>query len=189
VTEVQRLHTQRLCLVPGTAELGRAELNDRAHFAEQLGAKVPPAWPPPLNDEDSMTWFTEYVETHPEAVGWAAWYFLLRESDGSYKAVGNGGFKGMPDKSKGVEIGYSILEDHQRQGLATESAGLLIGWAFSHQQVNRIIAQTLPDLRPSIRVLEKQGFTFVGEGLEEGAIMYQLDRASWSISQSVLSLP
>jgi len=75
-----------------------------------------------------------------------------------------------------VEIGYSILEDHQNRGLAPEAVGELIDWAFSHENVHRIIAQTLPDLRPSIRVLEKRGFAFVGDGLEDGAILYQLDR-------------
>ena len=169
------LHTERLCLVPGTAALDRAELNDRAQFARLLGAGVPPEWPPPLNDEASMTWFAEYVEATPDAVGWAAWYFLLKEPDGGLTAVGNGGFKGVPDPSGSVEVGYSILEAHQRRGLATEGVGALIDWAFAHRRVNRIIAQTLPDLRPSIRVLEKLGFTFVGDGLEEGAIMYRLE--------------
>jgi RimJ/RimL family protein N-acetyltransferase len=123
-----------------------------------------------------MRWFTEYVETHPDSVGWAAWYFLLKENDGGLTAVGNGGFKGVPDPAGTVEIGYSILQKHQGKGLAPEGVGALIDWAFSYQEVNRIIAQTLPDLRPSIRVLEKQGFTFVGDGLEHGTIMYQINR-------------
>lgn len=123
-----------------------------------------------------MTWFTEYVEANPDAVGWAAWYFLLKGPGGALTAVGNGGFKGVPDSSGTVEIGYSILESHQRRGLAPEAVGALVDWAFSHVQVQRIIAQTLPDLMPSIRVLEKRNFDFVGDGLEEGAIMFQLDR-------------
>lgn len=170
------LRTDRMWLVPGTAVLGRAELEDRSLFGRLLGARVPEEWPPPLNDEGSMTWFTEYLEASPEAVGWAAWYFLLKRTDGSSVVVGNGGFKGLPDTTGTVEIGYSILERHQRQGLAPEAVGALIGWAFSHDAVRRIIAQTLPDLRPSMRVLEKCGFSFVGQGLEEGAIMYELCR-------------
>lgn len=176
MTGPRRIHTERLCLVPGTAELGRAELGDRRRFARLLGAEVPPAWPPPLNDEASMTWFTEYVEANPDAVGWAAWYFLLKTPRGRLTAIGNGGFKGVPDPSGTVEIGYSILERNQGRGLATEGVGALIDWAFAHRHVNRVIAQTLPDLRASIRVLEKQGFIFVGDGLEDGAIMYQMDR-------------
>ena len=74
----ERLHSERLCLVPGTEELGRAELGDRRRFARLLGAEMFPAWPPPLNDEASMTRFTEYVTAKPDPVGWAAWHFLLQ---------------------------------------------------------------------------------------------------------------
>ncbi len=174
--DTPELQTERLRLIPGTAELGRAEIEDRRLFGRLLEAEVPAAWPPPLNDEGSMTWFTEYVEANPEAVGWAAWYFLQREADGGWAAVGNGGFKGLPDETGTVEIGYSILEAHQRQGLAPEAVGALIGWAFSHEAVGRIVAQTLPGLRPSIRVLEKCGFSFVGPGFEDGAVLYELIR-------------
>ena len=72
-----RLRTGRLEIVPGTPALGRAEMGDRARFAELLGADVPAAWPPPENDEKTMTFFTEYVEKHPDSIGWAAWYILL----------------------------------------------------------------------------------------------------------------
>lgn len=174
-----QLRTERLCLVPGTAALARAELEDPVRFGRLLGARVPSAWPPPLNDEGSMTWFTEYLEAHPDAVGWAAWYFLLSDAAGGRTAVGSGGFKGSPDATGTVEVGYSILEQHQRQGLAPEGVSALITWAFSHDAVRRIIAQTMPDLRPSIRVLEKCGFSYVGQGLEDGAIMYELFREGW----------
>ncbi|MBN1853030.1 MAG: GNAT family N-acetyltransferase [Pirellulales bacterium] len=176
MTETKRLDTKRLSLVAGTAELGRAELDGIAKFALKLGARVPQEWPPPLNDAGSMTWFTEYLETHPDAVGWTAWYFLLKEPDGEYTAIGGGGFKGAPDSTGTVEIGYSILENYQCQGFASEGVHALIEWAFSHADVHRIIAQTFPDSRPSIRVLEKQGFLLIGDGFEDGAILYQLDR-------------
>ena len=53
----------------------------------------------------------------------------------------------------------------------------LIGWAFAHQEVKKIIAHTLPGLAPSIRVMEKCGFVFAGDGnIEDGmqTIRYQL---------------
>jgi RimJ/RimL family protein N-acetyltransferase len=39
------------------------------------------------------------------------------------------------------------------------------------------IAQTLPELAPSIGVLEKCGFRFAGEGGEPGVIRYERGRA------------
>jgi ribosomal-protein-alanine N-acetyltransferase len=168
-----RLQTARLDLVPGTAALGRAELGDRRRFAALLGAEAPASWPPPENDEQSMTFFAEYAETHPDAVGWAAWYILLRGEDGRRTAIGTWGFKGEPDDSGTAETGYSILPEHQRLGYAPEAVSALVNWAFSHSEVTRVIAHTFPDLRQSIRVLEKCGFTFAGAGAEDGTVRFE----------------
>ena len=159
-----RLRTGRLEIVPGTPALGRAEMGDRARFAELLGADVPAAWPPPENDEKTMTFFTEYVEKHPDSIGWAAWYILLCGEDGRKTAIGTCGFTAKPDETGTVETGYSILPEHQRRGYAPEAVAALVEWAFSHPMVERIIAHTFPDLRASIRVLEKCGFALVGAG-------------------------
>ena len=175
---MRTLRTARLEIVPGTAALGHAEIGNRARFAALLGAEVPAAWPPPENDEQSMTFFTEYVEKHPDGVGWAAWYILLCNEDGRRMAIGTCGFKGGPDEEGTVETGYSILEDHQRRGYAPEAVAALVNWAFGHLEVRRIIAHTFPDLRPSIRVLEKCGFTFAGAGTEEGTIRFERHRSS-----------
>jgi hypothetical protein len=64
-----KLETKRLLLIAGTSIIGRAELEDRTRFAEILNAEVPLSWPPPLNDKDSMKWFTEYMENNPDAIG------------------------------------------------------------------------------------------------------------------------
>jgi ribosomal-protein-alanine N-acetyltransferase len=92
--------------------------------------------------------------------------------------LGSAGFKGIPDNGL-VEIGYSMLEEHQRNGYCTEAVHALIGWAFRYPDVNKVIAHTLPDLLPSIRVMEKCGLVFVGNGpVEDGmqTIRYELTR-------------
>ena len=174
------LQTDRLTLVAGTSELGHAELEDRERFGLLLEADIPPAWPPPLNDANSMMWFTRYIESNPGSEGWVAWYFLLKRPAQKPLAVGNGGFKGKADTSGTVEVGYSILEEYHRNGLAPEAVKALIRWAFTHNEVNRVIAHTFPKLRPSIRVMEKCGLTFAGNGSEEGTIMYALPREIFS---------
>ena len=72
------------------------------------------------------------------------------------EAIGNGGFKGRPDADGSVEVGYSVMENYQRNGFAPEAVEALVDWAFGYREVQRVIAQTLPELRPSIRVLENQ---------------------------------
>ena len=118
-------------------------------------------------------------EAHPGEYGWGVWYFLLRDDlSGSRVAIGNGGFKGPPTAEGAVEIGYSLLVEHHGKGYATEAIGALLAWAFGQPEVRLVIAETLPQLIPSIRLLEKCGFRFVGPGSdpEPGAIRYELPR-------------
>lgn len=77
-----------------------------------------------------------------------------------------------------VEVGYSIMPAFQRLGLASEAVAALIDWAFSDPGVQLVTAETLPSLPASIRVLEKNGFQFLGAGSEEGVIRYGRNRLS-----------
>ena len=171
-----RLFTPRLELVAATLELAQAEIDDLSALADLLKVSTPMSWPPPLNDEHSQRSFLATLQkAEPGAAGWGLWFCLRREPR---ELVGNAGFKGSP-RNGFAEIGYSMLEAHQRNGYCTEAVRALIAWAFEHQGVQAVIAHTLPGLRPSIRVLEKCGFEFVGEGvIEDGmqTIRYELPR-------------
>lgn len=169
-----RLITTRLELVAGTIELARAEINDLAAFATLLRVPKPEIWPPPLNDENSQRYFfTSLEQAGPGDAGWNLWFCIRRERR---ELLGSAGFKGSP-RDGVVEIGYSMLEAHQRNGYCTEAVSALIGWAFANTEVKLVIAHTLPDLRPSIRVMEKCGFRFAGQGpIEDGmqTVRYEL---------------
>lgn len=170
------IHTARLDLIPGTQSLLEAELEGRAAFARQITASVPESWPPPLYDADAIRWVLERFQADDAGLRvWGFRYFVLRD-EASGVAVGAGGYKGPPDGEGAVEIGYSILPEYQRRGLASEAVQGLVGRAFETPDVTRVIAETLPDLTPSIGVLEKTGFALVGEGSEDGVIRFQRDR-------------
>ena len=174
-----RLTTTRLELVAGTVALAKAEIDDLPVLARLLDVPLPAHWPPPLNDESSQKFFLgALLNAAPRHAGWHLWYCVLREPRA---LLGSAGFKGIPADGL-VEIGYSILEEHQRNGYCTEAVRALIGWAFQHPEVNIIIAHTLPSLLPSIRVMEKCGLTFAGHGpLEDGmqTVRYELTRESF----------
>lgn len=173
------LTTNRLELVAGTVELAEAETSNLTSFALLLEVPTPPAWPPPLNDEHSQKYFLDSLRSSgPEDAGWNLWFCILREPRA---LVGVAGFKGTP-KAGVAEIGYSMLETHQRKGYCTEAVAALIDWAFAHREVQAVIAHTLPELMPSIRVMEKCGLVFAGEGpIEDGVrtVRYQLTRGSF----------
>jgi RimJ/RimL family protein N-acetyltransferase len=97
--------------------------------------------------------------------GWNLWFCIRRKAP---ELVGVAGFKGSP-KDGFVEIGYSMLEAHQRNGYCTEAVRVLVCWALQNRAVRVVVAHTLPELTPSIRVLEKCGFLLVGDGpIEDG---------------------
>lgn len=172
----QVIHTVRLELVAATVELAEAEINNLTELSEMLAVSKPASWPPPLNDEHSQRHFLESLrKAQAVDAGWNLWYCIRQKQR---ELLGNAGFKSSP-KAGFVEIGYSMLEVHQRNGYCTEAVKALIHWAFQHQAVRTIVAHTLPGLTPSIRVMEKCGMVFAGNGpLEDGlqTIRYELTR-------------
>lgn len=171
-----RLLTPRLELVAGTVQLAQAEINNLPALAHLLDTPTPASWPPPLNDKHSQKYFLASLQkADARDAGWNLWFCIRREPR---ELIGNAGFKGSP-KDGLVEIGYSMLEKHQLQGYATEAVRGLLSWAFQSPEVQRVVADTLPGLGSSIRVMEKSGFAFVGDGpVEDGmrTIRHELTR-------------
>ena len=169
-----RLHTERLELVAATPESEHAAGKGRDELAAHLRARATQAWPPPLAEDVQGVWET-LLREDPQAHGWTSWYWLLLEPDAAPLLVGYGGFKGRPANGA-CEVGYSVIESHHRRGLATEGTRALVDWAFTHDDVQLVSAHTLPDLVPSIGVLDKLGFSCAGAGEEEGTLRYELRR-------------
>lgn len=171
MTPINELRSPRLRLVAATPALIAADLAGGAALAEYLGAEVPATWPPEYYDESAMSWTLKQLED-PAQLGWSSFYLLA-----GGRLVGLCGFKGPADSSGTVEIGYGLVPQTQGQGYATEAANTLIDHAFGMAQVTRVIAETLPALAPSIRVLERAGFRLIGEGSERGVIRFELTRS------------
>jgi len=163
--------TDRLRLVAGTEVLAAAEIEDRVEFARLLGALVPKTWPPDIL-RDVLGYFYGLHKEHPGWEGWLAWYAIRIDSDHPI-LCGSIGFRGPPDKRGMVEIGYSVLPEFRRQGLATEMVAGIIRWAKHQPEARQIEAETSIDGGASIRVLEKNGFIRVGAGLEPNTIRLQ----------------
>jgi RimJ/RimL family protein N-acetyltransferase/uncharacterized damage-inducible protein DinB len=164
------MQTRRLRLIPATADLIRADLAGPATLAAALSLETPEAWPPEHYDAPAMQYTLARFEE--DQGDWTLHYIVA----GDGRLAGIVGYKGRPASDGTVEIGYSVLEQYQQQGIATEAAGALIEHAFRSSEVVRVIADTLPELLPSIRVLEKNGFRLIGGGAEPGVIRFELLR-------------
>lgn len=168
--------TKNLQLIACTLEIAQAELSDKSKFSQLLNASVPNTWPPGFNDDETILFIINKLQSAPEQSGWWSWYFVLKDVVTPSIVIGYGGFKGKPTSDGIVEIGYSILPEFQNLGYGTEAIKALVSWAFAHPEVQQVIAETLPELKASQRVLEKSHFTYIGQGSEEGIIRYQLSR-------------
>lgn len=169
------IRTPRLELIASEPRVAQDEAADGARWHTALDVPRPGTWPPPLNDRASVTWFARRITANPAALGWYAWYVVGVR--GGRTLIGNCGFKGPPDSIGSVEIGYSLLPEHQHCGFGTELASALVTWAFGHRSVARIMAETLPELVASVRVLEKHGFQLVGRGSTPESILFELRRS------------
>jgi ribosomal-protein-alanine N-acetyltransferase len=170
------LESRRMTLVAATEELVAADLESPEALAAAIGAEIPDNWPPELYESTAMRVALEQLRDSSEQ-GWSIWYLLSKKHDVP-KVMGLCGFKGKPDAVGSVEIGYSIMRQFQMQGYATEAVERLVVWAFSHQNVVEVSAETLPYLRKSIRVMEKNGFRFTGPGSEQGVVRYAIGKST-----------
>jgi RimJ/RimL family protein N-acetyltransferase len=83
---------------------------------------------------------------------------LLRTSS----LVGIISLQKIENVSKNAQIGYWIGKKYWNAGIATESIGLLIRYAFQILRLHKVYANVLVTNRASIHVLEKNGMKIEG---------------------------
>jgi RimJ/RimL family protein N-acetyltransferase len=166
-----KLFTPRLELVSATLEMVTADLHQRERLEALLRARIGDGWPPPLVNVEAMRRMKNALVQDPALGGWTTWYWITRRPR---VLIGLSGFKTKPVRGQ-VEIGYTVLSAWQRRGYATEVVRAMIDWAFANG-VHRVIAETLPELVASQRVLEKCCFKLRGQGSEAGVLRYECRR-------------
>lgn len=167
--------TARLRLVPFSPEhlLGLIEAPER--FQEGSGfraaeglrdfyvsGEIPPAW-------------LESLRAAKAADPWVHGFAVVHRESG--QVIGSVGFKGPPDGEGMVEIAYGIVPGFQGRGYATEAAAAGVAFALGDDRVRLLRAHTLPAGDASKRVLEKCGFTHVGEMVDpEDGLVWRWER-------------
>lgn len=160
------MQTERIELVVFSPENFLALIESEAAFARSFGKPAASGFRGlVVSGEVSPDWLARLRATtgpNPWTCGLA---IIDRASD---QVIGSVGFVGPPDERGMVEIAYGLAPDYQGRGLATEAAALGVAFASSDPRVRLIRAHTLPERNASCRVLEKNGFAFVGEVIVEG---------------------
>jgi RimJ/RimL family protein N-acetyltransferase len=109
------------------------------------------------------------------------WGSFLAMDPASRLVVGVCGYKGPPDPDGAVEIAYFTLPMYEGRGYATAMAALLTARAGTPPPARTVRAHTLPERNASVRILEKLGFTHLGQVVDpEDGPVWRWERAPGS---------
>lgn len=111
------------------------------------------------------------LNTEDEARGWIAWLaakcnihdpcvVLAIELKNGGEVVGLIGVAPKKELDNEIEILFSVADEHQGNGYATEAGEVLIRWMFENTGRERLSAIVKPLNKASRRVIEKLGFTY-----------------------------
>ncbi len=153
------IETSRLELRPCELSHFEAILHDEQRLASLLDAGIAEDWLGFPAAQEAMQPSYEYLKANPSALGWWT-YLIIHKADRTL--IGLGGFKGPVNPEGVVEFGYAIAPGYRRRGLATEASHGMIKFAFSHAEVKKVQAHTLPEWNASTGVLKKVGLKYVG---------------------------
>lgn len=164
------IETPRLTLIPLSLDQLRLHLENGTRLETSLGLQ-------PGHREvvepllSIINYFTVPRLKDPEfdPLYHTVWIAIDRQTR---QIVADAKFKGEPDETGTVEIGYGTYPAFQRQGYMSEIVGGLVNWVSHQPDVRRVMADTDVDNVASQRVLQKNGFLFVEE--TEGLIWWEL---------------
>lgn len=147
----------------------RLELIGPEEAERMLGGHREPTWHPDYPREDDLDGISMISRTAGD-LSWCARH-VVRAHDGL--VVGSIGFFGPPaPEDDGVleaEIGYGLVEDARRRGVATEAVrGML---EQTDRLGVRVRASVAPDNTPSVRLLVSCRFTELRGSDDEGNLV------------------
>jgi len=154
--DTDALCTRRLLLEPMSPGLAAAVMSqDWSGAARLLDADFPPEW-----RDDGWQWLAKQAELGVHDARYVAWGTrLARCVVGEDRAVlAEVGFHRPPDPEGWAEIGFRVVAEHRRTGLAREAVTALLSWA-GRQGARGVQASAGPDNAPSLALLDDLGFT------------------------------
>jgi RimJ/RimL family protein N-acetyltransferase len=146
--------SDRLDVVPATAEDLHLLRDCPARFEATRGLRVEPGWSP---FDGALDGGLDML-AHGVPPQWATHLFVHRPDAA---VIGIGGFTGPPVEGT-AEIGYAMAPAYRRRGLATEAATRLLA-AAARGGATTVRAHTLAQDSASTRVLVRLGFRRTAE--------------------------
>ncbi len=170
------ISTQRLTLLPLSLEqlkLGLVSLND---LSASVGVQLVSSLFEGVVDRAVRMKIEKMSKVDKLLHPWYAYWLIVINQEKT--GAGMVGFKGVPNESGAVEIGYGIDPVFQRLGYMGEAVQAMVSWAFTHKECNRITAiGVMLDNLASQKVLLRNGFIETGQ--DDKGINYEVERKNW----------
>lgn len=150
------IETPRLTLIPLTINQLRLHIANKYELEQTLGLQkgyrqaVEPV-------RSIVAYFTipRLQDPSLDPLFHTLWLAIDREKK---QFVAEAKFKGEPDETGTIEIGYGTYPGLHRRGYMTEMVRGMVNWAGQQPGVQRVVADTEAENVASQKVLEKNGF-------------------------------
>jgi [ribosomal protein S5]-alanine N-acetyltransferase len=154
ILQIEKLHTERLLLIPFTLQICKNLLDNDFSDLDRIGLKKGKSWP----DHDTLETLPKIsnnLSLVEAPTGFESWMIIKEET---FEIIGDLGFKGFNYENGNIDIGYGIIKEERGKGYAEEATKALIKWAFTQDIVTEITARCLIDNISSIKLLKKLNF-------------------------------
>ena len=138
-------------------------------------------------DDKGYEYFKDMHEKGMETHRYSLFFFLLTDK-ATHQTIGECGFHTWNQAHRRAELYYLLRADaHKRKGFMTEALEAVLRYGFTHMNLHRVEALVANWNTPSVKLLERFGFTFEGtmredylvDGKLENSDCYSLLEQEW----------
>lgn len=152
------IETKRLLLITYSLEMIRATIQGPEALEKASGYKVSRDWPG-IDFFFYLPYVLENVEKNPAMTRWTKLIVLKKTNT----VIGEIGGQGDPDETGEIELGYSIVPEHQRNGYMSEAIAAMLLWLEKEPVIDTIFARCYESNSASIQVLKNNQFLYIAE--------------------------
>ncbi|KAA3438071.1 GNAT family N-acetyltransferase [Rufibacter hautae] len=150
------IETERLLIQPLTLAQLKLYAANNGSLEKLLGLRYTPKEIEPDLADALDTYFLRLLPLHQDKYYfYTLWAIVLKKEQ---TMAGDLCFKGEPDETGEVEIGYGTYPEYQQQGIMREAIDGLLNWCAQRPDISSIIAETETGNTASEKILERNGF-------------------------------
>lgn len=164
------IQTSRLVLLPFTKIICEEALNNSIITLASLGITPCDGWPD-LETLDTLPRILQNLNKVEEPSGFESWMMIEKSTN---TIIGDIGFKGLPNETSEIDLGYGVIASQRKKGFAHEAAAGIVSWAFQQKTVEAITASCHADNIGSQKILSLLNFSVLKQ--EDEMIYWRLPK-------------